>query len=143
MSWPNKPTAEEVIGMKSEDLKARLDSAASKDDITTLKTEIEQSFSNSLNTLREELRAARSEPITNVNPDTSDPTTQVLVDPTGFVADQTKDLRKMSMETQAQVMEMRARHGSYANVFQQYGDDLVKKAYSFPVEQRAMSGFWD
>jgi hypothetical protein len=143
MSWPNKPTAEELIGMKAEDLKTRLDSAATKEDITSIKTEIEQSFSNSLNTLREELRAARSEPITNVNPDTSDPTTQVLVDPTGFVADQTKDLRKMSMETQAQVMEMRARQGSYANVFQQYGDDLVKKAYSFPVEQRAMSGFWD
>ena len=142
MAWPQKEkTAEELIGMKPEDLKTRLDSAASKDDITTLKTEIENSFSSSLNTLRDELKAMQSQPITTAEP--NDPTTQVLVDPTAFVADQTKDLRKMSMETQAQVMEMRARQGTYANVFQQYGDDLVKKAYSFPVEQRAMGGFWD
>lgn len=142
MAWNNKATAEEVIGMTADDLKGKLDSAASKTDIETLKTEIAQSFSSSLNQLRDELKATQSAPITNVQ-EPADPTTQVLVDPRGFVADETKDLRKSNMETQAMVMEMRARQGSLANVFSQYGDNLISNAYKFPVEQRAHPMFWE
>ena len=134
MAWPNKPTAEELIGMSGDELKTKLESAATKDDINNIKTGLEQSFSTSLNELRESLKQM-STPLTQADP--QDPTTRVLVDPTQFVADETKDIRKMSIETQAQVMKMRARQGQFSNVFSQYGDDLIKKAYSFPVEQRA------
>ena len=142
MAWPNKATAEEVIGMSADDLKKQLESAASKADVTAVGEQVKQ-FSDSINELRDSLRTLASKPITEAVTDPPDPTTQVLVDPAGFVRQETADVRKMQLETQAQVMEMRARQGPLANVFTQYGDDMLKRAYAFPVEHRAQGNFWD
>lgn len=142
MAWPSKPTADEVIGMSADELKQKLEGSATKDDIKSQLDGLKTEFSSSLNELRESLKNLN--PITRTpEPDPVDPTTQVLVDPQAFVAAQTEDIRNMGLETQAQVMEMRARQGQYANVFAQYGDDLLKKANGFPLKQRAMPGFWD
>ena len=100
--------AEKIIGMKPEELKAKLDSAVTKDDLKLVGDQV-ASFTSGLNELKESLKALTTPPPVDVVEDPTDPTTQVLLDPKKFVNDQTKGLQEQQLQTQAQLQEMRAR----------------------------------
>src|SRR5208282_3197326 len=135
--------AEKIIGMKPEELKAKLDSAVTKDDLKLVGDQV-ASFTSGLNELKESLKALTTPPPVDVVEDPTDPTTQVLLDPKKFVNDQTKGLQEQQLQTQAQLQEMRARQNpALAGVFQKYGTEMVALAEKMSVAQRAQPGFWE
>jgi hypothetical protein len=146
MAWNNRGqmSAEEILGMKPEDLRTKLDGAASKEDITAATDKI-AGLEGSLAAIQASLaKLTTPPPVVDPNDaaDLNDPTTQMLTDPQGFVARQTQNLAKQSAETKAQLNEMRAR-GAYPGAFSKYNDELMKSVNNFSLEQRAQEGFWD
>ena len=133
---------EKIIGMKPEELKARLDSSVTKDDLTAATKDIGE-MKTGLEAIKEalaKLTAPKDPPVA----DPGDPTTEVLTDPAGFINKHTKPIVDANMETRAQVMEMRARQNpKFSNIFVQYGDELITHASKFPAESRAKDGFWE
>src|SRR5271167_1094625 len=96
------PTAEELIGMKAEDLKSKLDAAATKDDLTNALKPVEE-LKGSLDAIKASLAALTTpkEPVIETPPDDTDPAVKMLANPKGFVSDETKDLRESQLETRA------------------------------------------
>lgn len=146
MAWPRTQSAEEILGMKPEDLKSKLESAATKDDLKAL-TDSNDALKGTLAQITESLKALTT-PKPEVKPNLEDqvePAVALLSDPTKFVADQTKTLQAQTLETQAQLAEMRARQSNqWSNVFAQYGTEIVEKASkSYNSATRANPGFWD
>lgn len=139
----SKDNPEELIGMKPEELKAKLESAASKEDLKALQTQNE-TLSGSLNEIKEALAKLTAPPPVVEEPDTTDPRDAMLLDPQGFVSKQTQPLAKQQAETQASLNELRARQNpEYANIFSQYGNEISTLANKFTPEQRAQPGFYD
>jgi hypothetical protein len=145
MAWPKTPTAEELLGMKPEDLKSKLDSAASKDDVKAAVDAANAETKSQLEQIQNSLKALttpRTEPPAKTEPD--DPTVSILTDPTKFVSDATKDVREASLRTQAQIQEMRARQDSrFSNLFAKYGKELTEAASRFSIAQQAQDNFWE
>lgn len=153
MAWPGKsPTAEELIGMKPEDLKAKLDGAATKDDLTKLTTDV----SSSLTELKKTLEAIKTQPAngdgggdggdygSGDGNDPPDSTIQIIADPDKFVDKKMKPLQDTVLSNQAMVLEMRARQNpTMQGAFQQYGNELVEAANKLPLQMRAQSNFWE
>lgn len=153
MPWPGTvktPSAEEIIGMKPEDLKAKLDGAATKDDLTAIKTEVTSSLAD----LKKTLEGLTAKPAgseggeggDNGGGDGGEPdaTVALISDPTKFVGKQLEPLQKAQMETQAQLGEMRARQNpALAGAFTQFGTELIESANKLPLAMRAQPGFWD
>src|SRR5215471_9610804 len=135
---------EKLIGMKPEDLKAKLDSAVTKDDLKAVSDQV-TAFTGSLDEIKQSLKALTTPPPKEeVIEDPTDPTTAVLTDPKGFVRNETKGLQDAQIETRAQLQEMRARQNPrLAGVFRQYGDELVATAAKIPLATRAQDGFWE
>jgi hypothetical protein len=147
MAWPRgQLSAEEILGMKPEELKAKLDSAVTKDDLTAATKKIEEQAST-LSSIQEALQALapkpkEPEPDPDAVADQNDPTTQMLSDPQGFVRRQTAGVATEAMQARADILEMRARQ-NYAGAFAKYGKELEEGAARFPLQQRAQPGFWD
>lgn len=143
--WGKQLTAEEILGMKPDELKTKLDGSASKDDVTKLNTAIETQAST-LSEIQKALQKLTApppaEPDPQVTADANDPTTQILTDPHGFINRQTASIQATALQTQAQLNELQARD-KYGAVFQKYGQDLSAKAQNFSIAQRAQPGFWD
>ena len=131
--------------METTEFQAKLDGAASKEDVTKLNSAVEET-KGMLTAMQESLAKLTSPPPPppdpNIQLDANDPTTQLLTDPSGFVNRQTAGLQTTALQTQADLNEMRARQ-KYAGVFAKYGDELMQKAQSFNLQARAQSGFWD
>jgi hypothetical protein len=138
-------TAEEILGMKPEDLKTKLDSAASKDDVENTKKAVDE-VKGTLEAIKTSLAALTSprEPVIEKNDDDPDPAVRMLADPKKFVSDETKDLKNASLETKAQLNEMRARQNpTLAPAFREYGKEIMGMAEKISLEQRAHPGFWE
>lgn len=142
MPWKN-PTAEELIGMKPEELKAKLDGAASKADLEAI-TAAQTETKSTLQSIKDSLAALTTPKIeTQVDPNADDPAAvRLLADPDKFVDGKLKTVADASQETAAMVQEMRARQ-AYGPAFAQFGADLVNYAKNFTAAQRAQSNFWD
>lgn len=144
MAFGKQLTAEEILGMKPEDFRAKMDGAVTKDDLTAATAKIEEQG----NTLAEikaslaKLTTPVAQPDPNFVADLEDPTTQMLTDPAGYVARQTLGLQNTALETKAQLLEMRAR-SKYAGAFQKYDKELTDGAARFSIAQRAQDSFWD
>lgn len=143
MAWNNgkQMTAEEILGMKPEDMKARLDSAVTKEDLAAATAKIEEQAST-LSELKQMLSNLTSKPIPEPKTEEIDPTVDIITDPTGFVTRHTQGLTNQAAKIGADVQEMRARQ-KYGAAFSKYGDDLMKSASAFSAEQRAGDNFWD
>lgn len=147
MPWgkDKTPTAEELIGMKPEDLKAKLDGAATKEDLTAIKTEV----TSGLDALKKTLEALKPQPTANdegTDPDPNDPpdsTMQIIADPDKFVDKKLKPVQEAMLSNKAMVLEMRARQdSSLQGAFQQYGAELIEAANKLPLAMRAQDNFW-
>lgn len=143
MAWPREIKAEDVIGMKADELKAKLDGAASKDDLKAL-TDAQTANSGALADIQKTLKALTTpKPVETPNPDGGDdPQVRMLLDPEKFVNDATKDLRQGQAETSAKLNEIRARE-KYGPIFAQYGEELMAAVSKLPVAMRANDNFWD
>lgn len=134
---------EKIIGMKPEELKAKLDSAVTKDDLKAVGDQV-TAFNTGLAELKESLKALTAPKADPIVEDPTDPTTAVLLDPKKFIKDETKGLQDQQIQTQAQLQEMRARQNpKLAGVFAKYGDQMVAMAEKMPLAQRAQPGFWE
>jgi hypothetical protein len=136
--------AEKIIGMKPEELKAKLDSAVTKDDLKAVGEQVAQ-FNSGLAELKASLAALTTPKETPlIEDDPTDPTTKVLTDPEKFVRDQTKGLQDGQIQTRAELQEMRARQNPRLRaVFDKYGDEMVASAAKMPLATRAQDGFWE
>jgi hypothetical protein len=134
-------SAEEILGMKPEDLRSRLDGSATKDDITGVTSKVE-SIENSLAAIQASLAKLTTPPPTPEVIDDTDPTTKLLTDPAAYVRDETKGISKQAAEARADILEMRAR-AKYPGAFAKYNDELTASANRFSTDQRAQEGFWD
>lgn len=133
---------EKIIGMKPEELKAKLDSAVTKDDLKAVGDQV-SAFTSGLNELKESLRALTPKPV-EVIEDPNDATTQVLLDPKKFINDQTRGLQEQQIQTRAELQEMRARQNpKLSGIFSKYGDEMVASAAKMPLSTRAQDGFWE
>lgn len=134
---------EKIIGMKPDELKIKLESAVTKDDLKNAVAPIEE-FKGQLAAITDSLKKLTTpkEPEVTPDPDADNPVVKMLTDPAAFVASVTKPEREAGLRTQAQLGEMRAR-STYSGVFNQYNDDLLKNAAKFSLEQQAQPGFWD
>lgn len=145
MAWANKQmTAEEILGMKPEDLRSKLDSSATKDDLTAIATK-QGEIENSLSAIQASLARLTSPPVIEdptLTADLNDPTTAMLTDPAGFVNRATKTTNDIALGARADVLEMRARQ-NYPGAFAKYDKELVEGAHRFSLDQRANPTFWD
>lgn len=147
MAWNSgrQMTADEILGMSKEDLRSKLDSSATKDDLTAISTKQEE-FGTSLAAIQASLARLTSppapDPDPNINADLNDPTTQMLTDPTGFVNRATQNISAQAASARADILEMRARQ-TYPAAFNKYNDELTTGANKFSLEQRANPSFWD
>jgi hypothetical protein len=142
MAWNGRQTAEEILGMKPEDLRTRLDSSVTKEEFQAQQAKLDEQTST-LSEMREMLKALSTPKPQEVHIEESDPNIDILVDPNKFITSRMLPLANAQMETQAQMQEMRARQGRHAGVFAQYGDELMTSAKSFNAATRAGDGFWD
>jgi hypothetical protein len=145
MAWNKGQTvnAEEILGMKPEDLKTKLEKAATKEDIgaaieagiTPFKTQFEELKAQIMSLSQP--KPIESEPI--------DPNLEALTDPQKFLNDRLTPLAQANLETQAQLNEMRARNNPrFSEVFRQFGDELTRSALEkFTPQVRASQNFWD
>jgi hypothetical protein len=144
MAWPQAPKAKDIIGMEADELKAKLDGAATKEDLKAI-TDANTATTGTLNEIKAALAALKpAEPATVVAPaDTADDAAvRMLSDPTGFVDSRLKDVSAQSLDTRAALEEMRART-KFSSAFNLYGEELMKSAATFKPEQRANANFWD
>ena len=146
MAWPNKATvsAKDILGMEAEELKTKLDSAASKDDVKAATDAVEglKGTIGELQAALAKLTTPTPQPDPNIQADVNDPTTQILTDPAAYIGRQTAGMGQVALKTAADVNEMRARQ-KYAGAFQQYGAELMKDLDKAPLAMRAGEGFWD
>jgi hypothetical protein len=146
MAWrQGQLTAKEILGMEADELKTKLDGAASKEDLKNINTAVEEQKSTlaSIQASLAKLTAPEPPPPDpNLKLDADDPTTQILTDPAGYINRATAGTQQVAAQARADVLEMRAR-SKYAGVFAKYGDDLMAKATNFSLAQRAQEGFWD
>jgi hypothetical protein len=145
MAWTGKQlSAEEILGMKPEELKTKLDSAVTKEDLAAATTKIDE-FGSSLSQIQAALASLTAKPEhidPNVKNDLDDPTTQMLTDPTGFITRQTQNISDQATSARADILEMRAR-SAYPGAFSKYGDEIMAGAKRFSLGQRAGENFWD
>jgi len=147
MAWPGNRgqlSAKEILGMEPDELKTKLDSAVTRDDLasTTAKLEEQGSALSEIRSMLASLTAKPApEPDPNIKLDADDPTTQVLTDPAGFVQRQTANIGETALQARADVLEMRARQ-EYPGAFAKYGEALMQAANNFPVSARAQASFW-
>jgi hypothetical protein len=146
MAWNGgkQLSAEEILGMKPEDLRSKLDSSATKDDLTAISTKQEE-FGTTLSAIQASLAALTKKPETpdpTLEADLNDPTTQMLTDPQGYISRQTQNLANATAATRADLNEMRAR-SAYPGAFAKYNDELVAGANKFSLDQRSNPTFWD
>jgi hypothetical protein len=144
--WGNKTlTAKEILGMEPEELKGKLDSAASKDDVKAA-TDAVDGMKSTLAQLQLSIAALTSPPPPPPDPsiqaDQNDPTTQILTDPGGFVSRATAPTQNLALETAAGLYEMRA-HNANPAIFQKYGQQIMDSIKNFKLADRANPGFWD
>jgi hypothetical protein len=134
---------EALIGMKPEDLKAKLEAAASKEDLKAATDAIEAQ-KGTLASIQESLKALTTPKPAAADPaDQPDPAVAVLTDPAKFVSDATAPLTARQNQTQADLEEMKAR-ARYSNHFSQFGEELMKVAKEkYTIAQRAQPNFWD
>lgn len=139
------PKSEDLLGMTKEELKAKLESSVSKEDLDAVKNEIGQQFTSAVDTLRAELAKLNTRPPDPVpDPDPEDPTTAVLTDPNGYIDRRTAPLMKAQLQSQAQIQEMRARQDPrFSRIFAKYGPELVKYAENMDLKGRGTPGFWE
>jgi hypothetical protein len=141
--FPGNVDPEKIIGMKPEDLKAKLDASATKDDIKAIGEQV-TAFNSGLSELKASLAALTTPKPEPIVEDPTDPTTKLLLDPKGMIRDETKGLMDQQQQTAAQLQEMRARQNpKLRGAFEKYGDDMVKMAERYPLSQRAQPGFWE
>jgi hypothetical protein len=139
----NQVDPEKIIGMKPEELKAKLDSAVTKEDLTKATEQFGQ-ITAGLAELKQQLSALTTPKAEPIVEDPTDPTTKLLLDPKGMIRDETKGLHDAQIQTQAQLQEMRARQNpALAGVFAKYGNEMVAMAEKMPLSQRAQPGFWE
>jgi hypothetical protein len=142
--WGQQMSAEEILGMKPEDLRSKLDSSATKDDLTAISTKQEE-FGNDLSSIKTMLSKLTTPPeIPNptLEADLNDPTTQMLTDPSGYINRQTQGIQAQAASARADILEMRAR-SAYPGAFAKYNDELMAGANRFSLDQRAQPSFWD
>lgn len=143
MAWPKAQTAEEILGMKPEDLKSKLDSAASKDDVKTAVEAANAETKSQLQQIQDSLKALTTPKTPEIPVTEDDASVRVLTDPTKFVNDATKDLRAGNERVQAQVQEMRARQDPLlSGAFAKFGKELTEEAKKFPLSSQGMDNFW-
>jgi hypothetical protein len=145
MAW-NRGTmsAEEILGMKPEDLRTKLDSAATREDLTAATAKMDE-FGSALSAIQASIAALSAPRVIedpNITADLNDPTTQMLTDPAGFVTRQTQNISNQASQARADILEMRARQ-KYAGAFSKYGDEIMAGANRFSLDQRAGENFWD
>ncbi len=147
MAWPQRGqvSAKDILGMETTEFQAKLDGAASKEDVTKLNSAVEET-KGTLAQIQESLAKLTSPPPPppdpNVQLDANDPTTQLLTDPSGYINRQTAGTQQVAAQARADVLEMRARQ-KYAGVFAKFGDELTTKAQTYNLAQRCQDGFWD
>ena len=144
MAWPGQMKAEDILGMTPEEFKTKLNSAPSKADLDATNTSVGE-VKTQLAQVLEALKGIRTTPEPKIEePVVTDPMVDILTDPDGTINKKLKPLQDAQAETQAQVMEMRARQNpQFAGVFSQYGDELVQLAAKAPAAQRANPSFWE
>ncbi len=137
-------TAEQILGMSTDEFKTKMDGAASKTDVTSLQSKVEETNTalSQIQASLAKLTAPREVPNPQTELDLNDPTTAMLTDPGGFINRQTMGMQATALSAKADVQEMRARQ-KYAGVFAKYGNELMETAKHFNVQARAMDGFWD
>ena len=147
MAWPGNKgsmSAKEILGMEPDELKTRLDSSATKEDVTAQNAKLEE-HGTALSEIRAMLAKLTSppppEPDPNISADLNDPTTQILTDPSGFINRQTQGTQAIALQARADVLEMRAR-SEYPGAFAKFGETLMQSAKNFPVSARAQENFW-
>jgi hypothetical protein len=147
MAWPGQRgqlSAKEILGMEPDELKNKLESAATKEDVTATKTKLE-GIEGTLAALQASLAKLTAPPPETPDPniklDADDPTTQMLTDPAGYVNRQTAGTQAIALQARADVLEMRAR-SEYPGAFAQYGEALMSSAKNFNIASRAQEGFW-
>lgn len=139
----SKVDPKELIGMDPEELKSKLDSSATKEDINGIRDQVTQ-FNSGLSELKAQLATLTTPKPAPVVEDPTDPTTGLLLDPKGFIGKETQGIKDAQIQTQAQLQEMRARQNpALDNAFKKYGTELVALAEKYPIQQRAQPGFWE
>lgn len=140
----SKVDPKELIGMDPEELKAKLDSSATKADLDQISQQVTK-FNSGLDELKASLAQLTAPKPAPVVEDPTDPTTGLLLDPKGFIKNETKGIQENQYQTQAQVQELMARKNpKLANAFNQYGTELVASAEKmYSAEQRSKAGFWE
>lgn len=142
MAWPQgRVSAEDILGMSKDDLKTKLESAATKDDITAAVNAANEENKTALQAIQEKLNALTAPPPAPASAEI-DPTTAILTDPNDYIRAQTQGINQTALQAGADVQEMRARQ-TYGGVFAKYGEELLKTAQNFSLDQRAKPGFWD
>ncbi len=137
-------TAEQILGMSTDEFKAKMEGAASKQDLDALRTSTEQA-NTALADIQASLKALTTKPPVPdpaIIADADDPTTSLLTDPNGFVRRATQGTQATAMQARADVLEMRARNAN-PGIFGKYGKELMEAAKGYNLEGRCQEGFWD
>jgi hypothetical protein len=135
-------TAEQILGMSTDEFKQKIEGAVTKDDLKSLKDET----ASTLTSIRETLEAlkprqeVKSDP--QIEADLNDPTTSMLADPQGFVQRQTQGTQALALQTRADILEMRARQAN-PGIFQKYGKELMEAAKAYNLASRCQENFWE
>ena len=138
-----KVEPKDILGMEQDEFKKKLDSAATKDDLTTLSQSVE-GFKTGLDELKAALKALKPSEPAPIIEDPTDPTTRLLLDPQKEIREVTRPLAEDQMRTRAELQEMRARQNpKLAGAFSKYGDEIMQMAEKMPLSQRAQPGFWE
>lgn len=137
-------TAEQILGMTTDEFKQKMEGAASKEDVTSLSQKAEET-KTALDEIRASLAALTKKP-DPVDPaivaDADDPTTSLLADPAGFIRRQTQGSEAVALQTRADVLEMRARQAN-PGIFARYDKELREAAKSYNLASRCQENFWE
>jgi len=129
--------------MKPEDLKSKLDSAATKEDFNAVQAAVDKQNA-SLETIKNSLAALTAPKIeTPVTPSADEDAVRLLANPSEFLRDANRDVRMSQDEIKAQMAELQARQNpELAGFFRQYPKEAADLAAKAPVNLRAQANFW-
>jgi len=137
-------TAEQILGMSTDDFKKKMEGAASKDDVTSLQTKLDETGS-ALSAIQASLAKLTTPPPVPdpvATGDQDDPTTALLTDPAGFVRRAGANTEAVALQARADVLEMRARNEN-AGIFGKYGKEIAEAAKTYNLQSRCQEGFWN
>ncbi len=138
-------TAEQILGMSTDEFKSKMEGTAAKKDVSDLSAKVDETKST-LDEIKASLASLTKKPDQVPDPqlqaDADDPTTSLLADPSGFVQRTTQGTQALALQTRADILEMRARQAN-PGIFAKYGKDLQEAAKAYNIASRCGDTFWE